>query len=136
VIVLRHEIESTPVRDPRDQVHKAYLLSRAEVLTHDLRRGGEMLISAYYNDLPATARERLRIALLDAFREGNDIPEDLAETAELSGLRPFHWPLEVPEVFLDRRDGFEAFVGNPPFMGGKRIRDILGDQYRTILTLM
>lgn len=40
---------------------------------------------------------------------------------------PLHWPLEFPEVFA--RGGFDAFVGNPPFLGGKRISTVLGDVY-------
>ena len=29
--------------------------------------------------------------------------------------RPFHWPLEFPEVFLGQSKGFTAIVGNPPW---------------------
>jgi hypothetical protein len=36
---------------------------------------------------------------------------------QLRGRRPFHWPVEFPEVFA--RDGFDAFVGNPPFLFGE-----------------
>jgi hypothetical protein len=50
----------------------------------------------------------------------------------LNGQVAFHWPLEFPEVFA-RRGGFDAFVGNPPFMGGKKITGTLGDDYREYL---
>jgi hypothetical protein len=43
----------------------------------------------------------------------------------------FHWPLEFPEVFV--RGGFDAFVGNPPFLGGTRISRPLGSDYRAYL---
>jgi hypothetical protein len=46
--------------------------------------------------------------------------------------RTFHWPLEFPEVFVNR-DGFDAIVGNPPFIGGKRITGALGQPYRDYL---
>ena len=46
--------------------------------------------------------------------------------------RPFHWPLEFPEVFSDD-GGFDAMVGNPPFMGGKKITGVLGTDYRNHL---
>ncbi|RBL67676.1 hypothetical protein C3E98_030605, partial [Pseudomonas sp. MWU13-2625] len=48
-----------------------------------------------------------------------------------SRRRPFHWLIEFPEVFL-RTDnaGFDAIVGNPPFLGGKKISGLLGDDYR------
>ena len=45
--------------------------------------------------------------------------------------QPLHWPLAFPEVFLDAyRNGFDAVVGNPPFLGGKRISTANGLTYR------
>ena len=43
---------------------------------------------------------------------------------------PFHWELEFPEVFGGDDPGFDAIVGNPPFLGGKRISTTLGAPYR------
>lgn len=45
--------------------------------------------------------------------------------------RPFHWALEFPEVFA--RGGFDAIVGNPPFLGGKKISTSNGKLYRNYL---
>ena len=45
----------------------------------------------------------------------------------------FHWPLEFPEV-IAKRGGFHAFVGNPPFVGGRRIRRTLTVDYLKWLT--
>ncbi|MEW6381439.1 MAG: type IIL restriction-modification enzyme MmeI [bacterium] len=44
--------------------------------------------------------------------------------------KPFHWPLEFPEVFSRQNGGFDALVGNPPFLGGQRITGVLGSSYR------
>jgi hypothetical protein len=44
-------------------------------------------------------------------------------------LRPFHWELEFPEVFLGSTAGFDAIFGNPPFLGGSRISTAFGDAY-------
>ena len=46
-----------------------------------------------------------------------------------------HWPLAFPEVFLDpdRPPGFDAIVGNPPFLGGKRISGAMGAAFREYL---
>src|SRR5207249_3117641 len=44
----------------------------------------------------------------------------------------FHWPLEFPEVFA--RGGFDAIVGNPPFMGGTSISTNLGLEYKAFLS--
>jgi len=51
--------------------------------------------------------------------------------------RPFHWLAEFPEVFM-RRDGsrgggFDAIVGNPPFVGGQKVTGPLGTDYRDYL---
>ena len=53
----------------------------------------------------------------------------------LKGRKPFHWPLEFPEVFVDKGDkaGFAAIMGNPPFQGGQKITGVLGTDYRDYL---
>ncbi|WP_024905197.1 Eco57I restriction-modification methylase domain-containing protein [Robbsia andropogonis] len=51
-----------------------------------------------------------------------------------SARRPFHWPLEFPEVFDRQEPGFDSMIGNPPFLGGRRMRAILGDCYLGYLT--
>lgn len=43
--------------------------------------------------------------------------------------KPFHWALEFPEVFIER-GGFDAIVGNPPFLGGQKLTGFFGDAYR------
>ena len=46
--------------------------------------------------------------------------------------RCLHWPLAFPEVFLaPGRSGFDAIVGNPPFLGGQRITGALGTRIAT-----
>ena len=42
--------------------------------------------------------------------------------SERRAIVPFHWEVELPEVFDRNRPGFDAIVGNPPF-GGTRSRD-------------
>jgi hypothetical protein len=43
---------------------------------------------------------------------------------------PFHWPLAVPEVFVDTTSpGFDAIIGNPPFLGGSKVSGTYGDDY-------
>ena len=41
----------------------------------------------------------------------------------------FHWVLAFPEII--KRGGFDAFVGNPPFLGGKRISTLLGEDFHS-----
>ncbi|HPT47684.1 MAG TPA: TetR family transcriptional regulator, partial [Candidatus Rifleibacterium sp.] len=45
--------------------------------------------------------------------------------------KPFHWALEFPEVF--ERGGFDGIVGNPPFMGGRKISSNFGDVYQNFI---
>ncbi|WP_407111334.1 Eco57I restriction-modification methylase domain-containing protein [Streptomyces sp. DSM 116494] len=44
---------------------------------------------------------------------------------------PVHWPLVFPEVF--EGGGFDAVVGNPPFLGSQKIAKAMGDAYREYL---
>jgi Eco57I restriction-modification methylase/restriction-modification enzyme MmeI-like protein len=49
---------------------------------------------------------------------------------------PLHWPLIFPEVFDSSRvgdSGFDAVIGNPPFLGGKKLTGSLGTAYREYL---
>ncbi len=48
-----------------------------------------------------------------------------------SRWRPLHWALVVPEVMA--RGGFDAVIGNPPFLGVKNIRGALGQNLRDYL---
>ena len=41
--------------------------------------------------------------------------------------KPLHWALNFPEVFED--GGFDAIIGNPPFMGGQKISGAFGKNY-------
>ncbi|MEU9060713.1 hypothetical protein AB0D13_18140 [Streptomyces sp. NPDC048430] len=43
--------------------------------------------------------------------------------------RPVHWPLVFPEVF-SQGGGFDAVVGNPPFLGGQKLTGAMGEAYR------
>lgn len=42
---------------------------------------------------------------------------------------PFHWPVAFPEVFVVDNPGFDAIIGNPPFMSGLDISGALGSDY-------
>ncbi|HXH74058.1 MAG TPA: DNA methyltransferase [Bacteriovoracaceae bacterium] len=47
--------------------------------------------------------------------------------------KPFHWLLEFPEVFL-KSNGFDLVIGNPPFLGGRKIRSAYSLRYLNFLT--
>ncbi|MBX3000928.1 MAG: hypothetical protein KF893_20570 [Caldilineaceae bacterium] len=134
LVALRQGIEEMPVIDVRDQEAKAYKLAQADALAHTIKGNADLLVASYLNDLGRREGETLRAALLLTARDGASVEEKWRQHVDLGGLQPFHWPLEFPEVFLgEGRNGFDAFVGNPPFIGGKRIRDTLGGKYRVYL---
>ncbi|GGZ46565.1 MULTISPECIES: Eco57I restriction-modification methylase domain-containing protein [Streptomyces rochei group] len=60
--------------------------------------------------------------------------EWLAAELPADGLErtPLHWPLVFPEVFTGR-GGFDAIVGNPPFLGGQKLTGAMGEAYREYL---
>ena len=53
-------------------------------------------------------------------------------TQRLGGQLSLHWVLAYPEIF--NKGGFDAFIGNPPFVGGRRIRRTYGLDYLFWLT--
>ncbi len=63
--------------------------------------------------------------------------ERLTETLRSGAqpITPFHWEIEFPEVFARENGGFDAIVGNPPFMRGKAVGTSLGPAYRDWLKI-
>ncbi|MGW3314386.1 Eco57I restriction-modification methylase domain-containing protein [Streptomyces fungicidicus] len=55
-----------------------------------------------------------------------ELPDDGLERT------PLHWPLSFPEVFTGR-GGFDAILGNPPFLGGQKLTGAMGEAYREYL---
>jgi hypothetical protein len=136
VIELRRQIAAKPGMTAQDQTEKAYLLAKANAVANDLRDGCDLLVASYFNDLSEAEREGLRHTLLTVFRDGASVSDQVRQVLpDLEKLRPFHWELEFPEVFLDDSapKGFAALVGNPPFQGGSKITGVLGTDYRDFL---
>ena len=149
---LREKLESFPVRDISDSKQKAWLFEQANEATEDLRAIGDLLLGA------ALATAGKREGLDDALRDMSPMVagvlnavgdgrvrrrgEVLLKASELlnSGREkgqpyrePFHWAVQFPEVL--HNGGFSAFVGNPPFRGGKLITGMLGTDYRDHLVV-
>jgi hypothetical protein len=49
---------------------------------------------------------------------------------------PFNWEVEFPEVFDRQNSGFDAIIGNPPFLGGKKVSTNFGDAYKEWLLIV
>ncbi len=67
--------------------------------------------------------------LIDVLQADHELSDSLLEVVQtgLAQLAFFHWNAEFPQVF--RSGGFACLVGNPPYMGGSRIRSQLGPEY-------
>lgn len=116
------EIKALLLADAEEDVRQTRLL--ADLMT------GAKLASA--EKKRGSADSLLRIAALLDFGRMERQAADW-----LGAHRPLHWPLEFPEVMLPgdgwRTPGFDAFIGNPPFMGGQKITGNLGTAYRDYL---
>ncbi|NBC34024.1 MAG: N-6 DNA methylase [Alphaproteobacteria bacterium] len=114
------------IREAPDDVARAIqedLFRRAETRLDDARRVGDGVIAAFFAADKPRARETRRAELeMWAGGQSRDFWDKLDGLVATLGqgtfpVRPFHWPLEFPEVF-DRPDpGFDAIIGNPPFAG-------------------
>jgi hypothetical protein len=118
---------------------KQRLFDKIRSQTKRLNYAADRLLAASWKAVKPTERVGLlRMALPEVDDRIRDVPPDTLEAEGIAHREsvecpePFHWALEFPEVFLDR-GGFDAFVGNPPFMGGQKITGNLGNDYRDYL---
>ncbi|MGQ7297911.1 Eco57I restriction-modification methylase domain-containing protein [Quadrisphaera sp. KR29] len=103
------------------------------VVAAGLRLGGKpgrALDEAYENLSYALLREEVG----DRAMLNRIIDEGLAPSAETDydRWRPLHWVLEAPDVVLEG-GGFDAIIGNPPFLGAKKISQAMGANVRSWL---
>ena len=145
-LVLREEIRNRPVRDIRDIEVMAHLndQAQAKLAMPDLIADaliGEALVNANKpNDLKV-ALTRLSVvagSTINSPIEAQAIKRqaDVALATDIdNGIprQPFHWPLAFPEVFARENGGFDAFVGNVPFLGAKGISGAMGDCFWNFL---
>jgi predicted RecB family endonuclease len=144
-IELRSRLREMPIRDIRDVEAMAHLDS-------DARRRLEVpesIADAFIGEVFASGGngaglENTLASLTIQAGQAIDGDRDLlasmhrraiaALSTDLPGdkpaRRPFHWPLEFPEVFARERAGFDGMVGNPPFLGGQRITGVAGTAFR------
>lgn len=147
-IELRQQLREMPIRDIRDVETMAHLDA-------DARRKLEVpesIADAFIGEVFAlggsgAALERALVSLTDQAGRAIDGDRDVLALmqrrsvaafstdlpADKPSRRSFHWPLEFPEVLIRENEGFDAFVGNPPFLGGKRIGQVLGDAFNVFL---
>ena len=150
-IELRQQLREMPIRDIRDVEAMAHLDA-------DARRKLEMpgsIADAFTGEVFASggngaglenALTSLTIQAAQAINGDRDVLTSMrrrsidALSTDLPGdkspRRPFHWPLEFPEVFERDARGFDAIVGNPPFSGGRWVGRRFGLTYQEYLKLI
>lgn len=119
---------------------KKKVLTQAQRVAAKLRNAGDRCIQAFWDGETDQERESLRRRYredAEAFRGASDAKHDARTAHRSEGTTvPFHWEIEFPEVFSGERRGFDAVIGNPPFLGGKRISTIWGKRYLEALALL
>jgi len=136
--------ERRAIREARDDASDLLLrqkLAVAEEALNPLRLYGDAVVAAFFalpNDKARKAHlselaESLTAYLANSHKLELRAPIEAARNSlpslRPSAISPFHWEIEFPEVFDRENPGFDAFVGNPPFMGGSIVSSSLGMTY-------
>lgn len=85
------------------------------------------------------AYDNLAVAAGRAFPTHGEADDTMLRSIIKRGLTPtvptdyeqwqcLHWPLEIPEVM--ENGGFDAIIGNPPFLGSQKLRGAMGNNMR------
>jgi hypothetical protein len=129
----RRELESFVVNEPRDAERKSALLAEAEAAMARVKLGCDLIIGTRLLSVKPKEKEARLNTLLIEFMAQTELTSAFAQEAIAAArnVRAFHWPFEFPEVF--EQGGFNAFYGNPPFLGGQRISGTFGDEYLNYL---
>jgi len=132
---LRGRVE---IREAPDDVTRAIQEVRYKTVEQRLAQArliGDAVIAAFLSADKPKIREKKRQEiegwLQGAEREVwdrlNTITASLRDAEQ--PFFPFHWEIEFPEVFVRESHGFDAIIGNPPFLGGTKISGYYGKSY-------
>ena len=130
----RAEIQAAP-DDTARAIQEARHCS-VEARLREIRFMGNALIAAFFSSDKPKPREKRRAEVESLLTGPTDVVWDKvsAKAATLGQgahpITPLHWEIEFPEVFARENGGFDAIVGNPPFLGGRSISTQHGDAYR------
>lgn len=123
------------IRDANETVtdwERRDLWDEAQFELDKVRLLGDLVLAAFFEGEKPKEREAKRAEYASAVVSGGaERHRGWLEEWRHAGrpLVPFHWEIEFPEVFERGNPGFDAFVGNPPFMGGSRISATQGNAY-------
>lgn len=126
----REALKAMPSDTPDQIAAKLALYDEAEDTVAKLKAAADVLVALELKGLKGSSYEAEREITADHMMAyWHKGAEELRRYANelLNGRRTLHWPLAFPEIM--ERGGFDAFVGNPPYLGGARISGTLGDDY-------
>lgn len=137
---LRRQIQA--LADSDDVDAKRRLLLETDAALSQVRTVADGAVASFFSEDKAKARDVARAAWETKVQNWLGGRGDDSELQGLVGrLRTgeravpcFHWEVEFPEVYARERPGFDGIVGNPPFLGGKRISTALGHNFTEWLT--
>jgi methylase of polypeptide subunit release factors len=93
-----------------------------------LKQLADLQVAQFF--IPKTTDNREKLTTQSQYKtylkQGTQIMDRGASLAMSSEKRFFHWFLEFPEVF--GAGGFDCILGNPPFLGGKKITTAFGER--------
>lgn len=115
----------------------------AEEALASIRMKATLAIAAFFDGANTKQREARLIEYsywLERMGKDEKAPAEIEKiifrlkTGE-NPIHPFCWEIEFPEVFHRENGGFDALIGNPPFIGGKKISTNLGKEIADYLSL-
>lgn len=117
------------------------LKAEEDELLNDLRSIQSVVLYSYFFQSTDKLRKqelgRISLLLEQFYASGLAFKDFRGLDRELhlsnSSIRSFSWEIEFPEIFGRQDSGFDCFVGNPPFLGGRRISYRLSDSYLEFL---
>lgn len=132
----REALEAMPSDTPEQIAAKIALYAEAEEAVAKLKAAADVLVGVELKGLRGKkyheAREIAADHMMAYWTQGLEALRGYSEE-QLDGRTTLHWPLAFPEIM--ERGGFDAFVGNPPFVGGQKITGNFGADYRDMLIL-
>ncbi|MEU8178606.1 type IIL restriction-modification enzyme MmeI [Microbispora hainanensis] len=139
---LRRKITAAPAITIRDIEHKTKLLKDATRIGRSLTTVANALTGLGLATATLKGKKQdtpfVHFSLMVSANEHaleklhDDAARSVQEGLPVGALArtPLHWPLAFPEVFADEdHPGFDAIIGNPPFVGGKKISGTMGGNY-------
>ncbi|MBD2233736.1 Eco57I restriction-modification methylase domain-containing protein [Phormidium tenue] len=152
----RTQIQALDTRTDADAEEKLAQWQRAERELEEAKLIGDVKIAAFFAGKSKKDREAKLSEYADLVRTwrqsvytqgdpSTHSPIDASTYSPLTEIQnsirnaekpitPFNWEIEFPEVFDRENPGFDAIVGNPPFLGGTLISGSSSKEYLDWIT--